>query len=246
MDAPVPLTVGLVGMTWRFLHPVRPGDSIQSRWRLNRKRDVGDPRWGLAAWQVEVINQHGVVVATAEVQRLVARRGQTAAHDVSMSVEGTAVAEPGRSTRRRRRRRGQNGQAAPSIEVVEAAPPETSVPGPVEVAQEVEPAPSRRRRRRRGGQNGHALTPPPEPQPGESPASPPAAEAPAPVASRSRRRRRPPRTDEVARPETPALESVGADPEPQPEAVQSPASRARPRRRRAIAAEAPGGPTPEA
>src|SRR6266851_1902081 len=76
IDVPLPATVGLVGMTWKFLRPVRPGDTIQSRWRLNRKRPVQNPRWGLAVWQVEVENQRGELVALAEVSRLVSRREQ--------------------------------------------------------------------------------------------------------------------------------------------------------------------------
>src|SRR5436190_17861947 len=38
IDVPVPATVGLVGMDWRFVRPVKPGDTIRSLWRLNRKR----------------------------------------------------------------------------------------------------------------------------------------------------------------------------------------------------------------
>src|SRR5579875_903365 len=74
IDGPVPATVGLVGMTWRFQRPVHVGDTIRCRWRLHRKRDVENPHWGLAVWQVEVENQHGEVVATAELARLVSRR----------------------------------------------------------------------------------------------------------------------------------------------------------------------------
>ena len=29
MDVPVPATVGMVGMDWRFLRPVRPGDTLR-------------------------------------------------------------------------------------------------------------------------------------------------------------------------------------------------------------------------
>lgn len=133
MDVPLARTVALVGMAWRFARPVRPGDSIRTRWRLNRKRDVEDPRNGLAAWQVEVENQRGEVVATGEVVRLVARREQPA-----------EVAEPVRTGRRRRRRRGPASEAGQTAGA-EVAPSEPTPAGP-----EV-PTP-RRRRRRRGGQ----------------------------------------------------------------------------------------------
>src|SRR6266542_1909769 len=61
IDVPLPATVSMVGMSWRFLHPVRPGDTIGSHWRLNRKRPVENPLWGLAVWQVDVENQRGEV-----------------------------------------------------------------------------------------------------------------------------------------------------------------------------------------
>src|SRR5215831_1545437 len=93
IDVPLPATVGMVGMTWRFLRPVRPGDTIASRWRLNRKRPVENPRWGLAVWQVEVENQRGELVATAEVTRLVSRREQP-----------VDAGRQGKASRRRRRR----------------------------------------------------------------------------------------------------------------------------------------------
>jgi len=96
IDGPVPATVGLVGMTWRFQRPVRVGDTIRCRWRLHRKREVENPRWGLAVWQVEVENQRGEVVATAEVTRLVNRR------QVPTGI---------RSAKKRRRRHGVEAEA---------------------------------------------------------------------------------------------------------------------------------------
>lgn len=174
IDVPLPATVGMVGMSWKFLLPVQPGDTISSRWRLSRKRNVENPNWGLAVWQVEVENQRGEIVASAEVARLVARREQPA--------------EASRSSRRRRRRKGAPaGQAAADVvlqePVPEPAPADLPLPtarrrrrrGPAEPASEppaevVEPAaapraaeepppgeaqPSRRRRRRRGGNGGN-------------------------------------------------------------------------------------------
>src|SRR5262249_1235994 len=78
MDAPGPPTVGMVGMAWKSVRRARPGDTICSRWRLNRKRPVENPRWGLAVWQIEVENQRGEQVALAELARLVSRREQPA------------------------------------------------------------------------------------------------------------------------------------------------------------------------
>jgi 3-hydroxybutyryl-CoA dehydratase len=168
MDVPLPATIGLVGMEWKFLLPVQPGDTLGSRWRLSRKRNVENPRWGLAVWQIDVENQRGELVASGEMTRLVAKReqplertgrsrrrrrkgapaGQVAA-DVVLSepVPEPAPADLPPVTARRRRRRGASEPAPepaaqPSPEAAEAGPaPE---PSP-------EPSPSKRRRRRRSG-----------------------------------------------------------------------------------------------
>ncbi|HXM54902.1 MAG TPA: MaoC/PaaZ C-terminal domain-containing protein, partial [Candidatus Dormibacteraeota bacterium] len=113
IDVPLPATVGLVGMSWKFVRPVRIGDTIRSRWRLNRKRPVENPRWGLAVWQVEVENHRGEVVAAGEVTRLVARREQPA-----------ELARPGKSSRRRRRRGGAEAVTTPEL-------PPKPMPGPL-------------------------------------------------------------------------------------------------------------------
>ena len=99
IDVPVPATVGLVGMSWRFLRPVRPGDTIGAVWRLNRKRPVENPRWGLAVWQIEVENQRGEQVAVAEIARLITRREQPA--------------EVGRPTSKSARRRRERARTMP-------------------------------------------------------------------------------------------------------------------------------------
>jgi acyl dehydratase len=127
MDVPLPATIGLVGMSWKFLLPVQPGDTLGSRWRLSRKRNVENPRWGLAVWQVDVENQRGEMVASAEVTRLVSKREQP--------VERT-----GRS-RRRRRKGAPAGQAAADVVLTEPVPE----PAPADL-----PTPAARRRRRRG------------------------------------------------------------------------------------------------
>ncbi|MBO0685005.1 MAG: MaoC family dehydratase N-terminal domain-containing protein [Candidatus Dormibacteraeota bacterium] len=129
MDVPIPRTVALVGWQWKFKAPVRLGDSIRSRWRLNRKRDVEDRRWGLATWQVEVENQHGELVALAEIVRLVARR------------ESAEPEVPRTGRRRRRRRGGSNGGPPPEAVATQlAAAPESPEPAPLGAAPASEPA----------------------------------------------------------------------------------------------------------
>jgi acyl dehydratase len=163
LDVPIPATAGMVGMTWRFLKPVRPGDSPYTTWRLNRKRAVENPEVGLVFWQIDVFNQRGEVVATGEVGRLVQRRavGAPAAaaprvgtgvapvrSAVAASVVDEAAAEPAARRRRRRGGRGAGGGAggAGGAGGREAAPAIADVPEP---APADPPAPSRRRRRRR-------------------------------------------------------------------------------------------------
>lgn len=169
IDVPVPATVGMVGMTWRFLRPVRPGDTIRSRWRLNRKRPVDNPRWGLAVWQVEVENQHGETVAAAEVTRLVSRREQPV--------------EAPRPSKSRRRRRRAAAEAAGADAAANHEVPSKPTPGPLlepmvipasEPAR-AQPEPERapeppaedkpRRRRRAGGRPKPEIPAAPEPAP---------------------------------------------------------------------------------
>jgi acyl dehydratase len=151
LDVPIAATAGMVGMTWRFLRPVRPGDSIRARFRLNRKRGVENPGLGLAFWQIDVLNQADDVVATGEVGRLVQRR------EVA-SDDGATPAAPAR--RRRRRSRSSPGEhVAEAVEEIRAAPvPE---PAPADT-----PSPARRRRRRRGN-GGSARRPEGEAAPSE-------------------------------------------------------------------------------
>src|SRR5215472_462225 len=220
IDVPVPATVGLVGMTWRFLRPVRPGDTIHSRWRLNRKRPVDNPRWGLAVWQVEVENQRGEVVAVADVTRLVNRREQPA--------EALRQGKPSR----RRRRRG-----VPEITPGADLPPKPTPgplrepvvrpaaewrspqpqPEPVPPAQEP-PAEGTSRRRRRGSDR--RAEPAPEPLVAEAPVVPP----------------------ESAVVQPPPAEEQPAEPRPEPSLAPAPAAVAAPartRRRRSATASPP-------
>ena len=134
VDVPMPATVALVGMTWKFTKPVHVGESIAARWRLNRKRDVENPSWGLVTWQVEVVGGDGEVKALGEITRLVARR--------------TAIAPDGEQAGAKRRRRRRSSAATASAP---APAPEAPEPAPADT-----PAPSRRRRRgRRGGGGGN-------------------------------------------------------------------------------------------
>lgn len=48
---------------WRFLHPVRPGDTIRARQRVAAIRRRSDnEESGILTLDIEILNQHGVVV----------------------------------------------------------------------------------------------------------------------------------------------------------------------------------------
>ena len=145
MDVPQPNLVALVGTNWRFLKPVKPGMTVHAVWRLGRKREVTNPRWGLAVWQIELLDQDEERVLEGEVTVLVNRRQ-------------AAAGAPARS---RRRRRGK-AVALPALPTAEANLPE---PAPADT-----PAPARRRRR--SSRAAPAEKPAPEPAvSAEAPAS---------------------------------------------------------------------------
>jgi len=123
IDSPQPASAGTAAMSWRFLSPVRAGDTIHARWRLTQKRALDNPRLGLAVWRVEVLNQGGTLCADGELAVQVTKR----------------EAAPAQPARRRRRRRGAAAQAPEAAATAaEPAPADASPP-------------ARRRRRRRSG-----------------------------------------------------------------------------------------------
>ena len=70
--------------TLRFVKPVGIGDTIQARLTCKRKIDrpsksPDDPGQGVVAWDVEVTNQEGQVVASYDILTLVSKRGARAA-----------------------------------------------------------------------------------------------------------------------------------------------------------------------
>jgi hypothetical protein len=161
IDVPQANIVALVGTTWRFLKPVKPGMTVHAIWRLSRKREVTNPRWGLAVWQVELEDQIQERVLEGEVSVLVNRR------EVAAST----------ASRSRRRRRGK-APVAPPAATVEANLPE---PAPADT-----PSPASRRRRQTKPAPS-ADTPAPVPAVESAPAP---AEPAAPSSSSRRRRRR--------------------------------------------------------
>jgi len=64
--------------TLRFVKPVAIGDTIQARLTCKRKIDKparpDQPAQGVVAWDVQVSNQHGELVASYDILTLVLKR----------------------------------------------------------------------------------------------------------------------------------------------------------------------------
>lgn len=76
--APGPVLANYGLDTLRFVKPVGIGDTIQARLTCKRKIDRpsrgGQPDQGVVAWDVEVTNQHGELVASYDILTLVAKK----------------------------------------------------------------------------------------------------------------------------------------------------------------------------
>ena len=78
--APGPVLANYGLDTLRFVKPVGIGDTIQARLTAKRKidrnkKDANGVGQGVVAWDVEVSNQHGELVASYDILTLVAKRG---------------------------------------------------------------------------------------------------------------------------------------------------------------------------
>lgn len=70
-----PLAVmAFMGFEWKFLHPIRAGDTLRSRSRTVAKRALKEG--GIIVEEREILNQRDEVVQTGRVTFLVARRPQ--------------------------------------------------------------------------------------------------------------------------------------------------------------------------
>ena len=81
--APGPVLANYVLDTLRFVKPVGIGDTLQARLTCQRKidrhkQDASGQGQGVVAWDVEVRNQHGEMVASYDILTLVAKRTSTA------------------------------------------------------------------------------------------------------------------------------------------------------------------------
>jgi oxepin-CoA hydrolase / 3-oxo-5,6-dehydrosuberyl-CoA semialdehyde dehydrogenase len=72
--APGPVLANYGLDTLRFVKPVAIGDTIQARLTCKRKIDRNKPDQGVVAWDVEVSNQQGELVASYDILTLVAKK----------------------------------------------------------------------------------------------------------------------------------------------------------------------------
>lgn len=71
-----PLVVlAFMGLEWKFLHPLRVGDTIRSRSKAVAKRAMKDS--GVVVEEHEIVNQEGAVVQSGKLTFLVAKRPAT-------------------------------------------------------------------------------------------------------------------------------------------------------------------------
>jgi len=80
--------------TLRFVKPVAIGDTIQARLTCKRKidkpsRKPGEPAQGVVAWDVQVSNQHGELVASYDILTLVSRKAPAAGPEHAESSPGS-------------------------------------------------------------------------------------------------------------------------------------------------------------
>ncbi|MEW6114591.1 MAG: MaoC/PaaZ C-terminal domain-containing protein, partial [Thermodesulfobacteriota bacterium] len=56
--------LAFLGMTWKFHHPIKIGDTVHVLQRVTELRETSKPDRGIMTFEKELINQHGQVVQT--------------------------------------------------------------------------------------------------------------------------------------------------------------------------------------
>ena len=67
-------TVAFVGLRWKFKSPIKIGDTIRLRARVQAKRDIGKPEGALVTLARTVVNQRDEVVQEGETDLLVEKK----------------------------------------------------------------------------------------------------------------------------------------------------------------------------
>src|SRR6185369_11163735 len=66
--------VALLGVTWAFKAPVKPGDTIHAEIEVLQARDVKDPALGFVEWSIAMVNQASAVTSSGTAQLLMRRQ----------------------------------------------------------------------------------------------------------------------------------------------------------------------------
>lgn len=66
--------VALLGVTWDFRRPVRPGDVLRARLRVAGRRETSHPDRGIVRLEARLANQAGEVAQEGELRLLVRRK----------------------------------------------------------------------------------------------------------------------------------------------------------------------------
>jgi acyl dehydratase len=66
--------LALLEIGWKFVKPVRPGDTISAVFKVLDKRETRTPDRGVVTLQIDVLNQHGDVAQTGTAKTLIRRK----------------------------------------------------------------------------------------------------------------------------------------------------------------------------
>jgi acyl dehydratase len=66
--------LALLEIGWKFVKPVRPGDTISAVVTVLEKRPTRAPDRGVVTLQIDVLNQHGEVAQTGTAKTLIRRK----------------------------------------------------------------------------------------------------------------------------------------------------------------------------
>src|SRR5690242_252596 len=65
--------LALLEIGWKFVKPVRPGDTISAVFTVLDKRETRTPDRGVVTLQIDVLNQHGDIAQTGTAKALIRR-----------------------------------------------------------------------------------------------------------------------------------------------------------------------------
>ncbi|MBP9144738.1 MAG: MaoC family dehydratase N-terminal domain-containing protein [Thermoanaerobaculia bacterium] len=66
--------VALLGLDWRFVAPIRPGDRLHLALRVVARRELPGRDRGVVKFVAELVNQAGVLVQSGEIVELILRK----------------------------------------------------------------------------------------------------------------------------------------------------------------------------